>query len=214
LFQSRAAAGVPVVETAPPESPTPDARRVSPTLGARVVRPQAASAEAARDARAVSATRSHAPIPARARTKKTKDVRAARTPVRTPLVAAPAAATVAVAAAAPPPVVVASAPPPPPPPPAAVGPFFEMGQVNQPPRVVSQVEPRLPDHQGGSDVVVLRVLVSQAGHASTIALLRRSKAGRPVDDAVAAAVKQWTFTPARKRGQNVSCWFNVAVPLK
>jgi protein TonB len=145
--------------------------------------------------------------------KKTKD-RAARTPVRPTLVTAPAAARVAVAAAAPPPVVVASAPPPPPPPPAAVGPFFETTQVNQTPRVASQVDPRLPNRPAGSDVVVLRVLVSQAGRASTIALLRRSKAGREVDDAVVAAVKQWTFTPATRRGQAVSCWFNVAVPLR
>jgi hypothetical protein len=34
-----------------------------------------------------------------------------------------------------------------------------------------------------------------------------------VDDAVVAAVKQWTFTPARKRGEAVSCWFNVGVSL-
>jgi protein TonB len=89
-----------------------------------------------------------------------------------------------------------------------------MAQVNQQPRVASQVDPRLPGRQAGADVVVLRVLVSQAGHASTISLLRRSKSGREVDDAVVSAVKQWTFVPARKRGQAVSCWFNVAVPLR
>jgi hypothetical protein len=43
--------------------------------------------------------------------------------------------------------------------------------------------------------------------------LRRSKVGRSLDDAVVAAVTQWTFSPARKRGEAVSCWYNIGVPL-
>jgi TonB family protein len=185
-----------------------------PAAVERPARTQLADASPVRDNRATRAA-AQADARARAAKKKAKAARAPKTPVRTTLVAAPAAANMTLAAAAPPPVVVASAPPPPPPPPAALGPFFEMSQVNQPPRVASQVEPHLAGgSQVGADVVVLRVLVSQAGHASQISLLRRAKAGRDVDDAVVAAVKRWTFTPAMKRGQAVSCWFNVAVPLR
>jgi protein TonB len=99
---------------------------------------------------------------------------------------------------------------------APVGPLFEMSQVNEPPRIASQVEPSVPDVLQGplNDVVIVRVLVSQSGHAATVNLLRRSKAGAALDEAVIAAVKQWTFSPARKRGQAVSCWFNVGVPLR
>jgi TonB family protein len=74
----------------------------------------------------------------------------------------------------------------------------------------------MPDElqqQPVADVVVVRVLVSQSGHASTITLLRKSKAGRAVDDAVVAAVKRWQFSPARKRGEAVSCWYNIGVPI-
>ena len=46
-----------------------------------------------------------------------------------------------------------------------------------------------------------------------INLLRRSKAGPSLDDAIVAAVKKWTFVPARRRGEPVSCWFHVGVPV-
>jgi protein TonB len=215
-FQSRPDASVATQAAVAPvaDSPAIDPTRPGPAAE-RSARAQTTAATSARDSRVATAARAAAQTTARLRAaKKARSTRAARTPARTTLVAAPAAANVTLAASAPPPVVVASVPPPPPPPPPAVGPFFEMAQVNQPPRVASQVEPRLPDHQAGADVVVLRVLVSQAGHASQISMLRRARAGRDVDDAVVAAVKRWTFTPATKRGQAVSCWFNVAVPLR
>jgi TonB family protein len=62
-------------------------------------------------------------------------------------------------------------------------------------------------------VVVVRILVSQSGHAYRVNLLRRSRLGPAADEAVIAAVKQWTFSPARRRGEAVSCWLNVGVPL-
>ncbi len=67
--------------------------------------------------------------------------------------------------------------------------------------------------RGLNDVVVVRLLVSQSGHPSSLSLLRKSKAGQSLDDAVVAAVKQWTFSPARKKGEAVSCWLNVGVPV-
>jgi protein TonB len=96
------------------------------------------------------------------------------------------------------------------------GPFFEARQVDQTPTVASRVEPQVPEnlqHTTQGEIVVVRVLVSQAGQPSFVRLLRRSKAGLALDDAVLAAVKRWTFTPALKRGQSVSCWFHIGVPV-
>jgi TonB family protein len=117
---------------------------------------------------------------------------------------------------------------PPPPPPVAVTPaaslvsteplrpFFEPKDVNEQPAVANRVEPRLPDElkaRDVSEVLVVRLLVSQSGHPSSISLLRRSKVGPTLDDAVVSAVKQWTFSPAKKKGENVSCWLNIGVPV-
>jgi len=99
---------------------------------------------------------------------------------------------------------------------AAVGPFFETKDVNESPRVAARVEPRLPaDLKAGSikEVVIVRALVSQDGHPSRVSLLRRSKAGPQLDDVVVAAVHQWTFSPAKKKGEAVSCWLNFGVQV-
>jgi periplasmic protein TonB len=117
---------------------------------------------------------------------------------------------------------VAPVAPPPPPvvePAAAIptGPVFEMGQVDDKPRVTGQVEPSVPEDLRDrplTDLVILRVLVSQSGRPSDVNLLRRSRSGVALDNAVVAAVRQWSFTPARKRGQAVNCWYNVGVPLR
>lgn len=175
----------------------------------------AASAESASIGSAPSTSRKSGPAPrtASSRAGRAKLTTREAAPVAVPLVATEAPALETLAPAALP---IAPAPPTPEPVAAPVGPLFEMSQVNEPPRIASQVQPRLPDVLQGplNDVVIVRVLVSQAGHPSTINLLRRSRAGAVLDDAVIAAVKQWTFSPARKHGQAVSCWFNVGVPLR
>jgi protein TonB len=134
---------------------------------------------------------------------------AAPAPAPTPVAVAPAPAV-----AAPAPVVAAA--PKPEPPPVPVGPFFELRDVNETPRVATRVEPQVPDDLRDrqlNEVVIVRVLVTQAGHPSLVNLLRRSKSGPSLDDAIVAAVKQWTFVPAKKRGEPVSCWFHVGVPV-
>ena len=96
------------------------------------------------------------------------------------------------------------------------GRLFEPADVDESPRVATRVEPQLPDDvvkRFPNDVVVVRVLVSQTGHPFRVSLLRRSLGGRSLDDAVVAAVSQWTFSPARKRGEAVSCWMNFGVPI-
>ena len=130
--------------------------------------------------------------------------------------AAPAAMTEPVHEATPPPAPVAEAPRPLAPSPAPLGPFFETRDVTAAPQVASRVEPQLPDDlrgRGLNDIVVVRLLVSQNGHPSSVSLLRRSKSGPSLDDAVVAAVKKWTFSPARKKGEAVSCWLNLGVPV-
>ena len=57
------------------------------------------------------------------------------------------------------------------------------------------------------------MLVSQSGRPSRVTLLRKSKTGPRVDDAVINAVSQWKFSPARRRGEAVSSWFNIGVPV-
>jgi TonB family protein len=99
---------------------------------------------------------------------------------------------------------------------APTGRLFEAREVDEAPRVVSRVDPRLPANLAGhreNDVVVVRLLVSQSGHPFRVNLLRRSRLGAPADAAVIAAVQQWRFSPARNQGEAVACWFNVGVPL-
>lgn len=98
----------------------------------------------------------------------------------------------------------------------AAGPFFQPSEVNEAPRVMRRIEPRVPRALRGrklDEIVVVRALVSKDGQPSRVSLLRRSRAGVALDDAVVAAVNQWTFTPALKEGEPVSSWFNFAVPV-
>jgi TonB family protein len=109
--------------------------------------------------------------------------------------------------------VVAASPRPPAPP---TGRFFDRSDVDEPPQVATRVAPKLPANIPArlrNGTAVVRVLVSQTGHPARVNLLRGSMLGRPSDDAVVAAVMQWTFSPAKKRGEPVNCWFNIGVPL-
>jgi TonB family protein len=123
-----------------------------------------------------------------------------------------AEASVPVFVAPPPPPDVTSAPSPA----APSGQFFETTDVSESPEVTKRVEPQLPDELRNrrlSEILVVRVLVSQSGHPYRISLLRKSKTGPQLDKAVLAAVNQWTFSPAKRRGEAVSCWLNLGVPI-
>ena len=98
----------------------------------------------------------------------------------------------------------------------AIGPIFEIRDVSESPRIETQRPPKLPAElqaRAIKEVVVVRALVSQSGRPSRISLLRRSKTGPEVDDVILASVNQWTFAPARKKGEPVNCWFNFAVQV-
>ena len=147
-------------------------------------------------------------VPSRTSRQPVMPVRQTAAAVTSPAVPAPAPEVAPPVAAAPAPA--------PEPPPAPVGPFFELRDVNETPRVATRVEPQVPDDLRDrqlNEVVIVRVLVTQTGHPLMINLLRKSKAGPTLDHAIVAAVKQWTFVPARKRGEAVSCWFHVGVPV-
>lgn len=99
---------------------------------------------------------------------------------------------------------------------APTGRFFEPNDVDVAPKVAKRIAPELPADLKGqplNDIVVVRVLVSQTGDPSRVSLLRKSKHGRSLDNAVIAAVTQWTFSPAKKGGAAVSSWYNIGVPL-
>ena len=88
--------------------------------------------------------------------------------------------------------------------------------MQEAPRVASRVEPDVPEDlraRTRNEIVIVRMLVSQSGQPSRVSLLRKSKTGPRVDEAVLAAVSQWKFSPAKRRGAAVSSWFNIGVPL-
>ena len=93
---------------------------------------------------------------------------------------------------------------------------YQVTEVDAKPEVLTQVPPIYTDDavkQNVQDVVILQVLVDASGRPQTIKLLRGSQKAPLLNGAAAAAVRQWTFRPARKDGQPVPCWFNVGVPF-
>ena len=199
--------------------PTPERQPKTPTAGR-------GSTPAPPPARATTA-----PPPSPSAVRREVQQRAVRPPAPSRVVASPSAAAsprietpppaVEVPAllserASVPPAVQEAVPLPTVPPEAPQRPFFEPTDVTESPRVATRVEPRLPEdllNHPMNDVVVVRLLVSQTGHPFRVSLLRRSKAGLQLDDAVMAAVNQWTFSPAVRKGQAVSSWYNLGVPI-
>jgi serine/threonine-protein kinase len=97
-----------------------------------------------------------------------------------------------------------------------IGPF-EIDKVDERPSVRRQVPAAYPAdalQRRVEDVVILRVLVTTSGTAGDVQVLRGSKKDVAFDAAAITAVRQWTFTPAKKAGRAVECWFNVGVPFQ
>jgi TonB family protein len=191
-----AASGVTAVVKRQPTAPTPPAEQIQNR------KPPASPTPARTKPTTVVAPAKDV----RSSTLSTRQVAAA--PAPEPVLEAPAPVVVAPSA----PEVVVSTPPPA----APSGQFFETTDVGESPQVTKRVEPRLPDELRNhplNEILVVRVLVSQSGHPYRISLLRKSKTGPQLDKAVIAAVNQWTFTPAKRRGEAVSCWMNLGVPV-
>ncbi len=98
-----------------------------------------------------------------------------------------------------------------------LGRVYEATDVDQRPRVLRHVDPIYPEEAARlrlQDVVVVKALVGPTGRVEDTQLLRRSVKDVAFNTAALNAVRQYTFAPARKKGQSVSCWFNVGVPFQ
>lgn len=100
------------------------------------------------------------------------------------------------------------------PPPPQLPSEFEAGQVDQPPRVISRVDPIYPysaKRRGVSGVVVVRFLVDIQGRIQRLKIVE-SKPHGVFEDSVRRAVAKWRFKPGVYQGRAVPTW--VVVPLR
>jgi len=205
--QQAASEGVPVEATPVAESGTAADRGAAPPE-TRSVAPVVAENRASAIAPSKPAA-SPKPTPAAGRRRAVRPENSSEQRVVPAVAPAPAPETPAPVPTRPS-AVVAKAPAPP------TGRFFERNDVDEPPQIATRVEPQLPANLPArlqNAIVVVRVLVSQTGHPFRVSLLRGSMLGRSTDEAVVAAVTRWTFSPAKKRGEPVNCWYNIGVPL-
>ena len=200
------------VHGTPAAAPAPVAPRVYQDLQPLAPEPAAPSPPVAAAVRVT-----HARDAESERTKKPA-VTAAKAPVAAP-VAAPEPTPLLVAT--PPPVVAATttaaAPP------ASVqaeavplGQIFEVSQVETRPSVTNRFDPVMPARLNGTIplVVIVRVLVSPSGRPVESSAVKNPSNDAGLAAAAAATVRQWSFAPAKKKGQPVSCWVNVGVVFK
>jgi len=200
------------VHGTPAAAPAPAAPRVYQDLQPPAPEPAAPAPPVA----AAAPVSTHA-APKPGATKKPA-VTAAAAPVVAP-VAAPEPAPLLVAT--PPPVVAAAATAAPPPrsvqaEAVPLGQIFEVSQVEARPSVTSRFDPVLPARITSPTpvVVIVRVLVSPSGRAVESSPVKNPSNDPGVGAAAAAIVRQWSFAPATKKGQPVSCWVNVGVVFK
>jgi protein TonB len=106
-------------------------------------------------------------------------------------------------------------PPPPPPtqPPAPKGPVRVGGQIKEPNKI-RNVPPTYPDiakQARVQGVVVLEAVIDKTGEVTKVRVLR----GVPLlNDAAAAAVQQWRYTPTTLNGQPVAVVMTVTVNFR
>jgi TonB family protein len=195
---------------------TPAPAPAQPRVYEDLLQPDPAPAPARVAAPAPAPARSTTPAPARTATKKPgQPAPPAPAPEPAPepaplLVTSPPPVVAAPAAAAPPPAASLRAEAVP------LGQVYEVSQVDERPQVTSRFNPVMPARLAGTPqvVVIVRVLVSPSGRAVDANAVRNPINDDGLSAAAAATVKQWSFNPARKKGQPVSCWFNVGVPFK
>lgn len=107
----------------------------------------------------------------------------------------------------------ATPPPPPPPPTVPKGPVRVGGQIKEPSKV-RNVPPAYPDiakQARVQGVVVLEAVINSSGEVTNVRVLR----GVPLlNDAAAAAVRQWRYTPTTLNGQPVAVVMTVTVNFR
>ena len=126
----------------------------------------------------------------------------------------PVAAIVPPAATAPPRPTATPAPPPVSTPRSAEAAASVGEDVDRQPQLLATTKPVYPPaalqaRVGG--IVLLRVLVSVNGGPARVEVARSVQPD--LDSAAVAAVRQWHFEPAKKRGVAVEAWMTVAVPF-
>lgn len=87
--------------------------------------------------------------------------------------------------------------------------------MDTPPRIQETVNPIYPPDALQARIrglVILAVLVSESGTPLEIRVIQRARAG--LTEAAVAAVRQWKFEPAEKRGIPVTTWTTVRVPFE
>ena len=84
------------------------------------------------------------------------------------------------------------------------------------PTYLNAPEPAYPPaarEDGQEGLVILRVRISADGLPLDIAL-RRSSGSRVLDRAAIAAVRRWTFVPARRGSHPIESWINVPIRFR
>jgi TonB family protein len=98
---------------------------------------------------------------------------------------------------------------------AQAGELVALAEADVPPRVARVVKPNYPPialRQKIGGIVVLRVLVDEAGRPADIEVVRGVRGG--ITESAVAAVRRWTFEPARKDGVAVKTWTTVPIPFE
>jgi TonB family protein len=95
------------------------------------------------------------------------------------------------------------------------GTLITLEEADSPPRIAKIVKPSYPPlalraRIGG--IVVLRVLVSERGAPLQIEVVRGASGG--LTEAAVAAVRKWTFEPARKGGLAMRTWMAIPIPFE
>ena len=86
-----------------------------------------------------------------------------------------------------------------------------VGGADQAPVVLHRVDPKFTSGHRRGGVVLLEAVVSRSGDVCSARVLRG--VDRAADAAAMAAVRQWKFTPAKKRGTPVQAAFNLTVAV-
>jgi TonB family protein len=89
---------------------------------------------------------------------------------------------------------------------------YRAGSGIDPPRLLREVKARYTEdarRRGTTGAVVLEIVVNRDGTVGDVSVLRGLGAG--LDQRAIDAVRQWTFTPARRRGEPVDVLVEVAV---
>ncbi len=93
---------------------------------------------------------------------------------------------------------------------------FEMGEVDQPPRVIHRVRPAYPftaRRRGLSGRVTVRFLVDVQGRVNHLTIVEASPPG-VFEKSVRQAVAEWLFKPGLLKGRAVPTWVVLPIEFK